>query len=38
MGEFDHETQAFGLATPGGTDADTASPASPWGWHRLAVG
>jgi FAD/FMN-containing dehydrogenase len=22
-GEFDHETQAFGLATPGGTDADT---------------
>ena len=23
MGELDHETQAFGLATPGGTDADT---------------
>ena len=22
-GEFDHETQAFGLAAPGGTDADT---------------
>ena len=22
-GEFDHETQAFGLATPGGTDPDT---------------
>lgn len=22
-GELDHETQAFGLATPGGTDADT---------------
>jgi FAD/FMN-containing dehydrogenase len=22
-GAFDHETQAFGLATPGGTDADT---------------
>jgi FAD/FMN-containing dehydrogenase len=22
-GEFDHETQTFGLATPGGTDADT---------------
>jgi FAD/FMN-containing dehydrogenase len=22
-GEFDHETQAFSLATPGGTDADT---------------
>ena len=22
-GEFDHETQAFGLATPGGIDADT---------------
>ena len=22
-GEFDHETQALGLATPGGTDADT---------------